>query len=88
MVKSDARKLKLRTLSQKIKYAIRRKHSEYLAKIEASFKDNPKLFWSYHKAILHHRENQSPKITYNGITAKTRIFPRYFCRQNLMLVLM
>ena len=68
LVKSDARKLKLRTLSQKIKYAIRRKHSEYLAKIEASFKDNPKLF-CYHKSILHHRENQGPKITYNGVTA-------------------
>ena len=83
LVKSDARKLKLRTLSQKIKYAIRRKHSEYLAKIEASYKDNPKLFWSYHKAILHHRENQSPKITYNGITAKTaaakaELFNTYF----------
>ena len=48
-----------------------RLHSEYLAEIEASFKDNPKLFWSYHKAILHNRENKSPKITYNGVTAKT-----------------
>ena len=44
LVKSDARKLKLRTLSKKIKYAIRRKHSDYLAKIEDSFKDNLKLF--------------------------------------------
>ncbi|CAB3993693.1 Hypothetical predicted protein [Paramuricea clavata] len=91
LVKSDSRKLKLRTLSKKIKYAIRSNDSEYLAKIKASFKDNPKLFWSYHKSILHHQENQGPKIAYNGVTAKTaaaRVFPRYFCHQKLMLVLM
>ncbi|CAB4009432.1 Hypothetical predicted protein, partial [Paramuricea clavata] len=41
------------------------------------------LAGSYHKAILHHRENQSPKITYNGITANTaaakaELFNTYF----------
>ena len=38
------RKLKLRSLCQQIKYAIRAKHKTYLAKIEASLKDNPKMF--------------------------------------------
>ncbi len=42
--KTAERKLKLRSLCQQIKYAIRAKHKMYLAKIEASFKDNP-IFW-------------------------------------------
>ncbi|CAB4036765.1 Hypothetical predicted protein, partial [Paramuricea clavata] len=48
-----------------------------------SFGDNPKLFWSYHKAILHHRKRQNNEITYNGVTAKTAkekatLFNSYF----------
>ena len=50
--KSPERKLKLRKLSQNIKYLLRSKHRQYLAKIEASFKDNPKEFWSYHKVFM------------------------------------
>ena len=50
--KSPERKLKLRKLSQNIKYLVRSKHRQYLAKIEASFKDNPKEFWSYHKVFM------------------------------------
>ena len=62
---------------------IRSKHRGYLAKIESSFCDNPKLFWSYHKSILHHRTGQSNEITYNGVTAKTAkekadLFNTYF----------
>ena len=38
------RKNKPRALCQQIKYAIRSKHKLYLAKIEASFKSNPKSF--------------------------------------------
>ena len=51
-------------------------------KIESSFKDNPKLFWSYHKAILHSRGKPSG-ISYNGVTAtssadKAELFNLYF----------
>ena len=66
-----SRKLKLRTISQNVdckqslyfpsqnvKKLIRRKHSEYLHKIESSFCSNPKTFWSYHKAMLHNRTDQ------------------------------
>jgi len=38
--KSPEQKLKLRKLSQNIKYLVWSKHRQYLAKIEASFKDN------------------------------------------------
>lgn len=81
--KSADRKRKLRSVSQQIKYLIRSKHREYLAKIENSFFDNPKLFWSYHKAITHCRSSQSSEITYNGATAKTakekaNLFNTYF----------
>ena len=65
------RKRKLRSVTQQIKYLIRSRHQGYLAKIESSFCDNPKLFWSYHKSILHHRTGQSNEIIYNGVTAKT-----------------
>ncbi|CAB3983304.1 Hypothetical predicted protein [Paramuricea clavata] len=52
MNRSATCKRKLRSLSPKTKLLIRRKHQEYLAKIESSFSVNSKLFWSYHKAIL------------------------------------
>ena len=83
MNKTIIRKSKLRALTQRIKYLIRCKHREYLSKIENSFGDNPKLFWSYHKAILHHRKRQNNEITYNGVTAKTAkekatLFNSYF----------
>ena len=81
--KSDSRKLKLRTISQNVKKLIRRKHREYLHKIESSFCSNPKTFLSYHKAMLHNRTDQNTRITYNGITAKTsrekaELFNSYF----------
>ena len=82
--KTAERKLKLRTLCQQIKYAIRAKHKMYLAKIKASFKDNPKMFWKYHKAILHHHSALNPVITFNNRTAKSpkekaELFNIYFC---------
>jgi hypothetical protein len=56
----------------------------YLAKIEASFKDNPKMFWKYHKAILHHHSALNPVITFNNRIAKSPkdkadLFNTYFC---------
>ena len=66
--KTATNKLKLCTLSQEVKYIIRANHRDYLKKIESSFKNNPKLFWSYHKAILHSRGKPSV-ISYNGVTA-------------------
>ena len=52
--RTDYRKRKLRELSQTVKYLVKRKHHEHLLKMQDSFHDNPKLFWSYHKAIFHH----------------------------------
>ena len=50
-----------------------------LLKIQDSFHDNPKLFWSYHKVIFH-RSTQLPVISYNGNLAKTpaELFNSYF----------
>ena len=64
--KTTERKQKLRTLSQSIKALVRRKHQEYLSKIQSSFKDNPKQFWSYHKAFLGGRSGAHSVISYNG----------------------
>ena len=69
--KTTARKQKLRTLTQTIKYAMRQKHRDYLVKIKDSFLDNPKLFWSYHKSTCRHRESKVSEISYKGVTAKT-----------------
>ena len=82
--KTSTRKIKLRNLCQKVKYAIRNKHKMYVAMIEASLKDNPKMFWTYHKAILHHRSTINPVITFKNHTAtspkeKAELFNTYFC---------
>ena len=69
--RSSDRKRKLRSVTQQIKYLIRNKYQGYLAKIESSLCDNLKIFWSYHKSILHHQMGQGNVITYNGVTAKT-----------------
>ncbi|CAB4040200.1 Hypothetical predicted protein, partial [Paramuricea clavata] len=69
--KTETRKRKLRELSKIVKLLVKRKHKEYLSKIEKSFSTNPKVFWSYDEAILHHRSKQSTNITYNGIMAKS-----------------
>ena len=53
--KTVQRKLRLRSPSNEIKKLVRHKHRDYLLKTEGSLKENPKLFWNYHKAILHHR---------------------------------
>ena len=42
--RSADRKRKLRSVTQQIKYMIRSKHQGYLAKIESSLCDNPKIF--------------------------------------------
>ena len=62
---------------------IRRKHREYLKKIESSFNKNPKIFWSYHKAILHQKEQYNAVVSYKDVTAKTpaekaELFNSYF----------
>ena len=69
--KSEDNKLKLRSLSQHVKYLVKRKRRLYLEKIEGAFSENPKFFWSYHKAVLHHRTKPNSVITYNGIEATT-----------------
>ena len=68
--KTVERKLKLRSLSNEIKKLVRQKHRDYLLKIEGSLKENPKLFWNYHKAILHHRSGSNTEITFDGKSAK------------------
>ena len=60
--KTPERKRKLRILSQTVKALVRTKHQRYLTKIEASFKDNPKSFWSYHKAFLGGRSSANLTI--------------------------
>ena len=69
--KSDDNNLKLRSLSQHVKYLVKRKHRLYLEKTEGASSENPKLFWSYYKAVLHHRAKQNSVITYYGIEATT-----------------
>ena len=81
--RSADRKRKLRSVTQQIKCMIRSKRQGYLAKIESSLCDNPKMFWSYHKSIFHQRTGQANVITYNGVTANTakekaNIFNAYF----------
>ncbi|CAB4008436.1 Hypothetical predicted protein, partial [Paramuricea clavata] len=51
--------------------------------IKESFRSNPKLFWSYHKAVFHHRSTQNAVISHSGIVAKTptekaELFNSYF----------
>ena len=46
-------------------------------------KNHPKLFWTYHKAILHHHGKSSSITTHNGKTAtisfgKAKLFNSYF----------
>ena len=82
--KTVERKLKLRSLSNEIKKLVRQKHRDYLLKIEGSLKENPKLFWNYHKAILHHRSGSNTEINFDGKSAKTaaekaELFNAYFC---------
>ena len=84
MKKTPERKVKLRTLCQQVKNVIRKKHKKYLDKIEISFKENPKLFWNYHKAALHHRSALNHVILHNDETAATpkqkpELFNSYFC---------
>ncbi len=47
--KSETRKRRLRELSRVVKSLVKRKHKEYLNKIEKSFSTNPNVFWTYHK---------------------------------------
>lgn len=58
--RTDHRKQKLREPSQAVKNLVKRKHRDYLLKIQDSFRDNPKLFWSYHKPVFHHRLAKTP----------------------------
>ena len=71
--KTPQRKRKLSTLSQTIKALVRTKHQRYLTKIEASCKDNPKHFWSYHKALLGGRSGAKLMISYNHEVAQTPV---------------
>ena len=82
--KTPERKRKLRILSQTVKVLVRTKHQRYLTKIEASFKDNPKNFWSYQKAFLGGRSSANLTISYNHEVAETlvgkaELFNKYFC---------
>ncbi|CAB4027340.1 Hypothetical predicted protein [Paramuricea clavata] len=61
---------------------IKCKHRDYLAKIKHSLVDNPKLFWSYHKAI-HSSKCQSTVLTHDNkiattIGEKVQLFNLYF----------
>ena len=63
---------------------MRTKHQQYLKKNEASFNDNPKPFWSYHKAIPGGRSSANLTISNNHEVAETpvgkaELFNKYFC---------
>ena len=84
MNKTTERKLKIRSLCQQVKYIIRNKHKAYLSKVEASLKENTKMFWNYHKAKLQSRSAINPVISYDNQVAKTpkekaELFNSYFC---------
>ena len=62
-----------------MKSLAKKKHKEYLSKIEKAFSSNPQVFWTYHK-----RSKQNTKLTYNGITSKSpaqkaELLNLYFC---------
>ena len=43
------------SVAKQSKNLVKRKHRDYLLKIQDSFRDKPKLFWNYHKVVFHHR---------------------------------
>ena len=80
---TQRRKENLRRLTQEVKDMIKRKHEDYLANTKHSFPDNPKLFWSYHKAIHSNKQQSSSVITHGDIIATTNrekinLFNSYF----------
>ena len=80
---TQRRKENLRRLTQEVKDMIKRKHEDYLANIKHSFANNPKLFWSYHKAIHSNKQQTSSIITHGDIIAttnreKVNLFNSYF----------
>ena len=80
--KTPEHKRKLRTLSQMVKDKCQQ--YMYLTKIKASFKDNPKHFWSYHEVFLGGRSGTNWTISYNHEVAETpagkaKLFNKYFC---------
>ena len=80
---TQRRKENLRRLTQEVKDMIKRKHEDYLANIKHSFANNPKLFWSYHKAIHSNKQQTSSVITHGDIIAtanreKVNLFNSYF----------
>ena len=46
--KTENRKRKLRELSNTVKCIVKKKHCQYLNKVQSAFAANPKVFWSYH----------------------------------------
>ncbi len=86
--RSEHRRSKLRELSQAVKNLIKTKHCQYLHKIIHSFCHNSKLFWSYHKAIFHHRSTPChfpQRHSCNNTPPKSRALPHIFrfCLPNL-----
>ena len=53
--RTDNGKQKLRELSQAVINLVKKKYRFYLLRIQDSYRDLPKLFWSYHKAVFHHQ---------------------------------
>lgn len=83
--KTATNKLKLRTLSQKVKYVIRAKHRDYLKKIESSSKRTQNCSGVTIRQSCIHEENQVLSLTtvLAGVTAtnsadKAELFNSYF----------
>ena len=67
--KSDHKQaVKLRSLSQRVKFLVWRKHVLHLA---GKNRRIPSYFWSSHKVVLQSKAKTNYMISYNGIKAKT-----------------
>lgn len=49
------------------------------AKIEESFKENPRKFWNHQKAFLSGRSDTNPAISYDDEVQKAKLFNKYLC---------
>lgn len=84
MSKSPERRLKPRKRSQRHPVSNEVETTALSAKIEESFKENPRKFWNHQKAFLSGRSDTNPAISYDDEVAKkpaqkAKLFNKYLC---------
>lgn len=84
MSKSPERRLKPRKRSQRHPVSSEVETTALSAKIEESFKENPRKFWNHQKAFLSGRSDTNPAISYDDEVAKkpaqkAKLFNKYLC---------